>query len=273
MSPEIFARIEAGHVIRDPMIVAMTEQRAVAERFATPYLCEIRVPAGCWNCSHSLEHVTAYHGEFEHLAPAWSVYTCKGKQGKTIIWELNRDNFSFDDMKTPYLKCGVVKDDGGIHGIPGVASCFGGDAPVVLADGRMCPAAAVRVGQLLAGRDRPARVLAVWKTTGLSDLALSKVSLASGASLWITPTHPVCLAGTWSHPCEISSTMVCKINEVFSFVLDPPQSIQVDNVEVASVGMCVPGFPDPFWGTNLIVAHLKARQDWPEIVMDAESLC
>lgn len=89
----------------------------------------------------------------------------------------------------------------------------------------------------------------------------------SGSRLLISPDHPVCLHGTWFHPEELAPVASIGIQDVFSFVVSGSQAIIIDGVPVASVGMYVPRFPDPFWGSEAVVNTLRASKDWPSVTM------
>lgn len=267
-SKDVFDRLPVGHAFRDPTVVAMSESIDKAKSFAATYLCEIRIPAGCWNCSGVMEDITEWGGEMEHVLPPYTVLTCIGKDKDRLVYEVAMDNRDFDTAITP-----EIPNDDCDH-LDICAACFAGDSQIHLADGSILDACKIQVGQLLApprmAQDQtPSTVQAVWKSTLAKPCLLANMSsfTASGSNLVISADHPICINDQWFHPSEMAKPFVGHVNELFNFVLSGPHGIVIDGIEVASVGMRVDRFPDPFWGGHQIVDVLCGQADWPTVHM------
>lgn len=267
-SSDVYDRLVVGHAFRDPTVVAMSEKKEVAMQFHDSYLCEIRIPAGCWNCSTLLEAITESKGEMEHVLPPYTVLTCIEKHEDCLVYEVAKDNLAFDTAITP-----EIPDEDCDH-LDVAAACFAGDSQICLADGNLLEACKIKVGHLLApprmAQDQPpSMVQAVWKSKLAKPCLLANMSsyTASRSNLVISADHPICINDQWFHPSEMAEPFMGHVNEFFNFVLSGPHGIVIDGIEVASVGMPVARFPDPFWGSNQIVDVLRAQADWPTIRM------
>jgi len=104
MSKEDFDKIKKGMSYRLKMVVAMSEEEAVARKFMArkesegqgpAYFVTFKAPANCWNLSPLLDkNLSASPQEKERLLPPYTVVTCteKNEKERKLVYEIAPDN-------------------------------------------------------------------------------------------------------------------------------------------------------------------------------------
>ena len=150
-----------------------------------------------------------------------------------------------------------------------VMGCFGGDSQVLLAAGAHKLVRELAVGdsvQVAGGGS--AQVDAIWRCD-----AGRLVPVCTIDGVLLTPDHPVCIGGVWSRADRVIAPVARVVDAVFNFALSAEHNIMVragpesaQHLECCTLGMPVPGIPEPLWGTDAIFDHIRRLPGYPMVV-------
>eukprot|EP01125_Pyxidicula_operculata_P009701 TRINITY_DN3181_c0_g1_i1.p1 TRINITY_DN3181_c0_g1~~TRINITY_DN3181_c0_g1_i1.p1 ORF type:complete len:683 (-),score=186.37 TRINITY_DN3181_c0_g1_i1:67-1959(-) len=142
--------------------------------------------------------------------------------------------------------------------------CFAGYCKVSMADGTVKRVDQIKKGDVVVGPLGSATVKCVVKTSCFKSMKL--VQFNSG--LTITPWHPVRLSGndSWSFPDNVGTTNVdMYIDYVYDFVLSDNHSVNIDNIEVITLGHSFNNDAvarHNYFGSQRVIDDLKSCPGW-----------
>lgn len=148
-------------------------------------------------------------------------------------------------------------------------ACFGGDSEVLMESGthKLVRHLAVGDSVKVSGGDS-AQVTAVWRAQ-----VDRSVPMCSVRGVLLTPDHPVCVDGAWARAGELSVPCEMAVDSVFNFALASSHNMLVRSgastdvyVDCCTLGMDVPGMPEPLWGTNKIFEHMRTLPGYPNVL-------
>ncbi|KAJ1636931.1 hypothetical protein T492DRAFT_956142 [Pavlovales sp. CCMP2436] len=145
--------------------------------------------------------------------------------------------------------------------------CFGGDSVVLMAAGGHVPIRDLAVSDSVQVPGGTAKVAAVWRAHVGRSIPMSCID-----GVLLTPDHPVFVAGIWLTAGEVAAPTEVEVDSVYNFALTAPCSLFVrgslhaeGHIECCTLGMPVPGFPEPVWGTEKIFDKMRALPDYPNV--------
>jgi len=157
------------------------------------------------------------------------------------------------------------------------APCIGGDNRVLLAGGTHKLVRDVGVGDVVsvAGGEETALVIATWRSQ-----VGRRIPMVSVHGVRLTPDHPVWQNHAWVLPSSLSPPQDLLVDAVFNFRLSSGHSLMLQaegggggggeerqvHVQCCTLGMDVPGMPDPLWGTDQIFKAMQTVSGYPRIV-------
>mmetsp|Transcript_54492 Transcript_54492/g.129444 ORF Transcript_54492/g.129444 Transcript_54492/m.129444 type:complete len:162 (+) Transcript_54492:162-647(+) len=124
-----------------------------------------------------------------------------------------------------------------------------------------------------------AAVAAVWRLDVGRSIPMSSID-----GVLLTPDHPVCVAGAWHTAGAVAAPAEVEVDTVYNFALAPPCSLLVRRggdaadangskhkngetyLECCTLGMPVPGIPEPVWGSEEILDVMRAMPGYPNLV-------
>eukprot|EP01106_Pelomyxa_sp_JSP_P006869 TRINITY_DN2117_c0_g2_i1.p1 TRINITY_DN2117_c0_g2~~TRINITY_DN2117_c0_g2_i1.p1 ORF type:complete len:549 (+),score=89.12 TRINITY_DN2117_c0_g2_i1:780-2426(+) len=204
----------------------------------------------------------------------WSVPLCP-KGCCPLRWE--NDDYLFKPGKIPTKPPFSITLPSRRSSSP---ACFGPTATamvVVTKDDELPVASQVKMEDLKVGdkvetgNGSTSVISCIWKVQLTSPILLVTTHRPSnsiyGASvLEITPDHPIYEQGQWTLPTTLGEARKCSSPCVYNLSLEEPhRTILVGGTVCCTLGLPVPGFPEPFWGSEKIISWLKSRLDFPYI--------
>ncbi|KAH3761362.1 hypothetical protein Pelo_6761 [Pelomyxa schiedti] len=234
--------------------------------------------------------------KFYHLCkaePLWS----NAKNGSWNIPSVSNDKLSWRNGITFAPRKVTLPDYD-----PPERVCFGPNATITLASGKLRPMKDLRVGDQVATGNRSANigyVSCIWRcfTSAPVSMVVREAPLPSSQGmLEITPDHPIMVNDVWCLPTSLGVPTMMPVDCLYNIVITPTtpnnsgtlstsngdrnkttnhqQTVIVGGVTCCTLGMTVPGYEDPFWGTQLIIDWLSKRPDFPNVcTQDTSRLC
>ncbi|KAH3759407.1 hypothetical protein Pelo_8773 [Pelomyxa schiedti] len=168
--------------------------------------------------------------------------------------------------------------------------CFGPRSTISLVDGSVVPLSKLRVGDEVSTADGgTASVSCIWKC--LLSTPVPVITVDASGILEITADHPVFTNNTWNLPHTLGKPQLTDLEYVVNLSITPHQKIPntpknssfhqhqelqqesalsrtviVGGVTCCTLGMPVPGYEDPFWGSPLVTEWLRNRPDFPYVI-------
>jgi len=151
--------------------------------------------------------------------------------------------------------------------------CFGGDSEVLMTEGGHQLVRDLAVGDCVMVPGGTAKVAAVWRAhVGRSIPMTGCIDTSCIDGVLLTPDHPVFVDGIWLTAGEVAAPTEVEVDSVYNFALTALCSLFVrgslhaeGNIECCTLGMPVPGFPEPVWGTEKIFDKMRALRDYPNV--------